>query len=71
VKNRIKSPDREIFQETQNVIWGLLKFECFPRFKLSPFFNGHLTKKQVNSLSLFLSLSFSFSLSLSLSLCNQ
>lgn len=50
VKKRLKSPNRDIFLEAQNVIWGLLKFECFPRFRMSPYFNGHLTRKQKEDL---------------------
>jgi len=30
---KIKRPDRTIFMLVQNAIWGLLKLECYPRFR--------------------------------------
>jgi hypothetical protein len=46
----MKKPTRETFTNVQNAIWGLLKFECFPRFKSSPFFSTPLNKKQKEAL---------------------
>jgi len=34
LKERMKLPDRTLFMQTQNAIWALLKFECFPKFKV-------------------------------------
>jgi len=33
LETKVKRPDRTIFMLVQNAIWGLLKLECFPRFK--------------------------------------
>jgi hypothetical protein len=33
LSQRIKRPDRTIFMLVQNAIWGLLKLECYPRFR--------------------------------------
>jgi len=33
LSQKIKRPDRTIFMLVQNAIWGLLKLECYPRFK--------------------------------------
>jgi len=30
----MKLPDRTLFMQTQNAIWALLKYECFPKFKV-------------------------------------
>jgi len=30
---KVKRPDRTIFMLVQNAIWGLLKLECYPRFR--------------------------------------
>ncbi len=46
----MKKPSKDTFSNVQNAIWGLLKFECFPRFKSSPFFTTPLNKKQVRIL---------------------
>jgi len=34
LKHRLKLPDRTLFMATQNAIWALLKYECFPKFKV-------------------------------------
>jgi hypothetical protein len=34
LKERMKLPDRTLFMLTQNAIWALLKYECFPKFKV-------------------------------------
>jgi hypothetical protein len=33
LSQKIKRPDRTIFMHIQNAIWGLMKLECYPRFR--------------------------------------
>jgi len=34
LKEKLKLPDRTLFMQSQNAIWALLKYECFPKFKV-------------------------------------
>lgn len=46
LKKKMAAPDRGTFQSVQGIVWGLLKFECFARFKLSPTFGTKPTKQE-------------------------
>jgi len=41
----LESPHRDMFLNAQNRIWGLLKFESFPRFKTSDSFKSYKGQK--------------------------
>lgn len=45
LKKRMETPARDTFLNVQGIVWGLLKFECFARFKLSPLYGAKLTKQ--------------------------
>lgn len=46
LKKRMAAPARDAFLNVQGIVWGLLKFECFARFKLSPTYNAKLSKQE-------------------------
>jgi len=47
---KVKRPDRTIFMLVQNGIWGLLKLECFPRFKSLDGVEDKINKKKLKTL---------------------
>ena len=46
LKHRMMEPARDTFLNVQGIVWGLLKFECFARFKVSDMYHGKLTKQE-------------------------
>eukprot|EP01126_Amoeba_proteus_P058751 TRINITY_DN7622_c0_g2_i7.p1 TRINITY_DN7622_c0_g2~~TRINITY_DN7622_c0_g2_i7.p1 ORF type:complete len:331 (-),score=59.38 TRINITY_DN7622_c0_g2_i7:136-1128(-) len=44
---KIKAPTRTTFMLIQNAIWGLLKLECFPRFKEADGLSGKIKSKDL------------------------
>ena len=46
LKKRMEVPARDTFLSVQGIVWGLLKFECFARFKLSAGYTTKLTKQE-------------------------
>lgn len=46
LKKKMATPARDTFISVQGIVWGLLKFECFARFKLSPTYNAKPTKQE-------------------------
>jgi len=50
LENKVKRPDRTIFMLVQNGIWGLLKLECFPRFKTLEGVEDKISKKKLKVL---------------------
>eukprot|EP01124_Arcella_intermedia_P019433 TRINITY_DN26746_c0_g1_i1.p1 TRINITY_DN26746_c0_g1~~TRINITY_DN26746_c0_g1_i1.p1 ORF type:complete len:362 (-),score=99.42 TRINITY_DN26746_c0_g1_i1:58-1143(-) len=50
LENKVKRPDRTIFMLVQNGIWGLLKLECFPRFKNLEGIEDKINKKKLKSI---------------------
>jgi len=52
LESKVKRPDRTIFMLVQNGIWGLLKLECFPRFKtLEGLDDKEVPKKKIKVLT--------------------
>jgi len=47
---KVKRPDRTIFMLVQNAIWGLLKLECFPRFRAQEGLDNKIKKKKLKAL---------------------
>jgi len=47
LESKVKRPDRTIFMLVQNGIWGLLKLECFPRFKTLDGLEEKVNKKKL------------------------
>jgi len=47
---KVKRPDRTIFMLVQNAIWGLLKLECFPRFREEEGLQDKIKKKKEKAL---------------------
>jgi len=47
---KVKRPDRTIFMLVQNAIWGLLKLECFPRFRSQEGLEDKIKKKNLKGL---------------------
>jgi len=50
LESKVKRPDRTIFMLVQNGIWGLLKLECFPRFKTLVGIEEKVNKKKLKSI---------------------
>jgi len=50
LEQKVKRPDRTIFMLVQNGIWGLLKLECFPRFKTLEGVEDKISKKKLKAL---------------------
>jgi len=50
LESKVKRPDRTIFMLVQNGIWGLLKLECFPRFKALEGVEDKINKKKLKAL---------------------
>lgn len=50
VRKRMEKPGKDTFLRAQSLVWGLLKFECFARFKTSPQWSTPLNKKQKSDL---------------------
>lgn len=48
IEEKIKAPTRTTFMLIQNAIWGLLKLDCFPKFKDG----GDITDKLKSKVSL-------------------
>lgn len=46
---KIKKPDRTVFMLVQNAIWGLLKLECYPKFREQSL-SGKLKRSKLKSL---------------------
>jgi len=51
LESKVKRPDRTIFMLVQNGIWGLLKLECFPRFKTLDGLEEKVNKKKLKNAS--------------------
>lgn len=51
LKHRMLEPARDTFLNVQGIVWGLLKFECFARFKTSDMYHGKLTKQEETDLN--------------------
>jgi hypothetical protein len=51
LESKVKRPDRTIFMLVQNGIWGLLKLECFPRFKTLDGIDEKVNKKKLKNTS--------------------
>jgi hypothetical protein len=49
LESKVKRPDRTIFMLVQNGIWGLLKLECFPRFKTVVGLDEKVNKKKMKA----------------------
>jgi hypothetical protein len=47
---KIKRPDRTIFMLVQNAIWGLLKLECYPRFRTEQGLSDKIKSSKLKSL---------------------
>jgi hypothetical protein len=47
---KIKRPDRTIFMLVQNAIWGLLKLECYPRFRTEQGIQDKIKSSKVKAL---------------------
>jgi len=47
---KVKRPDRTIFMLVQKAIWGLLKLECFPRFRAQEGLSDKIKKKKLKTL---------------------
>jgi len=50
LESKVKRPDRTIFMLVQNGIWGLLKLECFPRFKALEGVEDKINKKKLKAI---------------------
>lgn len=51
IEEKIKAPTRTTFMLIQNAIWGLLKLDCFPKFKDSGELADKLKPKQVKQIT--------------------
>jgi len=47
---KVKRPDRTIFMLIQNAIWGLLKLECFPRFRAQEGLKDKIKDKRLKAM---------------------